>query len=229
MKDKILKLCRRLKKTTIDELVSFTDDTKEVVELITIYLENEGHILIKDNSIIYIEKRFKKGEVDARNINIMFEYRTPQEIEIIIKGFCSEISIKQVSFLVNVCSNCIGNYYAVFRKKIYDRQFRNLYDYFTQKPQCGRYRNFFNKQAYFYVYNNNVFVSERLLRASTEKIFTKEEIREFKIMYSYLSRLESHNNNEVYMFHRLAEYIWRRSMDYEDLYKDLKNNLLNIS
>ena len=96
-------------------------------------------------------------------------------------------------------------------------------------PQEGRYRIFFEKYVFFYVYNNKIFLSDSLLRGECEKKFTKSEIREFKIMYSYLSRIESHNGNEDYMYHRLAEYIWRRGREYKDLYTDLKQNLLNIA
>jgi hypothetical protein len=80
---------------------------------------------------------------------------------------------------------------------------------------------FYEKYAYFYVYNNQVFVSDKLLRANYEKKFEKPEIREFKRMYSYLARVESHNVNENYMYYRLAEYIWRRGKSFEELYKDI--------
>ena len=83
------------------------------------------------------------------------------------------------------------------------------------------------KYAYFYVYNNKVFVSEKLLRANIEKEFKKDEIREFKRMYCYLARVESHNSNQNYMHHRLAEFIWRRERSFEDIYSDLKNNIIS--
>ena len=85
---------------------------------------------------------------------------------------------------------------------------------------------FYEKYAYFYVYDNRVFVSDKLLRATLEKKFSRNEIQEFKRMYCYLTRIESHNTNENYMYYRLAEYIWRRNQDFEELYYDLKNNLI---
>lgn len=109
-----------------------------------------------------------------------------------------------------------------FRKIIYDRQFKLLLQLFCEKPQQGRYRKFYEKYAYFYVYNGQVFVSDKLFKASLEKNYTKSEIREFKNMYCYLSRIENHNMNENYMFYRLAEYIWRRNREYIELYSDLK-------
>ena len=68
---------------------------------------------------------------------------------------------------------------------------------------------------------------DKILRAKLEKSFDKKEIREFKRMYCYLARLESHNKNQDYMHYRLAEFLWRREKDFDFLYQDLKNNLIS--
>ena len=230
MKDKVLKLCRRLKKCMLSDLISYTEEPEEIVRTAVIYLENEGLVEENEGLIIYVGKpKIKRGKIINKNLSLMFEYRTPEEIEIIIKGFCLEIPPHKLCELIGVRKDCICSYYGIFRKMLYERQFSLLIKSFFDKPKQGRYRKFYEKYAFFYVYNNQVFVSEKLLRASLEKNFTKPEIREFKNMYCYLSRIESHNVNENYMFHRLAEYIWRRYRKYEYLYSDLKNNLLNIN
>ncbi len=228
-KDKILKLCRRLKKCTLDDLVSLTETNEDIVKTALLYLENEGFIQISDGQISCVEqKKYTKGKIETKKLDLMFEYRTPEEIEIIVKGFCLEIPPQKLCVLIGVNANCICHYYGVFRKMIYDRQFKLLLKSFFEKPKQGRYRRFYEKYAFFYVYKNQVFVCDKLLRASLEKNFTKPEIREFKNMYCYLARIESHNINENYMFHRLAESIWRRYREYAYLYQDLKTNLLNI-
>ena len=229
MKDQILKLCRRLKKCTLNDLISFTEADEDIIKTALIYLENEGFIQEREGEIIYLEsKPAKRGHIDNKKFDLMAEYRTPEEIEIIVKGFCLEIPPQKLCELIGVNPNCICKYYGVFRKMIYDRQFKLLLKSFFEKPQQGRYRKFYEKYAFFYVYKNQVFVSDRLLRAALEKNFTKPQIREFKNMYCYLARIESHNVNENYMFYRLAESIWRRCREYTYLYRDLKQNLLNI-
>ena len=40
-------------------------------------------------------------------------------------------------------------------------------------------------------------------------------------MYNHLARVESHNVNKAYMYQRLAEYIWRRDKNYDELYSQL--------
>ena len=228
MKDKVLKLCRRLKKCTLNDLISYTEENEDIIKTALLYLDNEGLIQEKNGNIYYLDKKYKKDHVQAKNINIMMEYRTPEEVEIIIKGFCLEIPPQKLCELIGVNPNCICKYYGVFRKMIYDRQYKLLLKSFFDKPQIGRYRRFYEKYAFFYVYKDQVFVCDKLLRASIEKNFTKSQIREFKNMYCYLARIESHNSNENYMFYRLAEYIWRRYREYAYLYQDLKQNLLNI-
>ena len=226
MKDQVLKLCRRLKHCTLADLVQFTEAEEVVIETLVLFMEQEGLIQEKDGIITPADTEISKNNICNKNLDLMFQYRSDEEIELILKGFCLEISPNKLCELANVKANCVSDYYCLFRKAIYDRQFKHLLHLFFENPQQGRYRKFYEKYAYFYVYNNQVYVSEKLLRATLEKNYTKEEVREFKRMYCYLSRIESHNINENYMHFRLAEYIWRREKSFETLYEDLKNNLI---
>lgn len=227
MKDQVLKLCRRLKTCTLDDLVKFTEAEEVVIETIILFLEQEGLINEKDGIITLNDKQEAKRNVCIKNLDLMFQHRSDEEIDILLKGFCLEIPTQKLCHFINVQYQCVMDYYCLFRKLIYDRQFKELLHLFFEKPQISRYRKFYDKYAYFYVYNNQVFVSDKILRATLEKNYTKEEIKEFKKMYCYLSRLESHNMNENYMHFRLAEYIWRRERSFEELYEDLKNSLFS--
>lgn len=226
MKDQVLKLCRRLKSCTLNDLVQFLEAEESIVETIILYLEQENLIQITNGVITLTEIKKSKSDIGNKSLYLMFQYRTPEEIDIILKGFCLEIPPQKLCYFVNVQHQCVSDYYCIFRKNIHQRQFKELMHLFFEKPQIGRYRKFYEKYAYFYVYNNQVFVSEKLLKATLEKNYTKSEVREFKRMYSYLSRIESHNMNENYMHYRLAEYIWRREKSFNELYDDLKNNLI---
>ena len=227
MKDKVLKLCRRLKKCTLNEIVALTEEQEDKVKKALVFLENNGCIKIMNDLVVFINN--KKSNVEQKNLNIMLTYISPEDIDTVIKGFCLEIVPSKLQYFVGVKQHCIAEYYAKFRELIYKKQHKILLKKFDTTPQKGRYRIFYDKYVFFYVYDNRVYLSDTLLRASVENNFSKKEIREFKVMYSYLSRIESHNGNEDYMYHRLSEYIWRRNREYEDLYSDLKQNLLNIA
>lgn len=65
-------------------------------------------------------------------------------------------------------------------------------------------------------------MSEKLLRETNGKAFSKTDIQNFKKVYSYLTRQVAHNTNQAKLHHKLAEKIWRRERTFEDLYQDLK-------
>ena len=117
MKDQVLKLCRRLKKCTLSDLISYLETEEDIIKTALLYLENEGFIKERDGEITYLEKMpAKRGHIEGKNFNMMSEYRTPEELEIIIKGFCLEIPPQKLCELVGVNCNCICKYYGVFRK-----------------------------------------------------------------------------------------------------------------
>lgn len=225
----ILQLCKRLNQFTLDEITTITELEQEEIKPILDELVKENH-LSKFRNIYKFNKKpqtVSQGRIERKNLNLMFEFRTQSEQEIIIKGFCLEIPPQKLCELINLKKNCICQYYAIFRKLIYEKQFEELLKNYELSPQIGRYRKFYNKLAYFYVYDNKVFVSNKLLKSEKqEKEFTKAEIQIFKNTYCFVSRLESHNVNERYMYYRLAEYIWRRNKKHGQLYENLKN-LLN--
>lgn len=221
MKDKVLKLCRRLKCCTISDITQFIDTDEVVLDNLITCLTKEG--LISNNNGIITVLENKKDVFQQKNLQLMSQYNSSENIDIISKCFCLNISPQKVCKLVNLSTSCISEYYGVFRKEIFEQQKEELLKYYLKKPQKGRFRKFFEKYAYFYVYENKVFVSKYLLSSKTEKEFTKDEIREFKRTYCYLKRIENHNINENYLYYRLADSIWRHEKSFEELYRDLVN------
>ena len=180
MKDKVLKLCRRLKSRTLSDLSAFIEIDEKIIETIILYLELEGLIQNQNGLITIAETKKKKSDINNKNLHLMFQYRTDEEMDILLKGFCLEIPPQKLCKFLNIQYQCVCDYYCLFRKNIYNRQFKNLINLFMEKPQIGRYRTFYNKFAFFYIYNNQVFVSEKLLRASLEKITTNMKLENLK-------------------------------------------------
>lgn len=229
MKDQLLLLCKRLRNATHDELLDFMEVEEDVLNSMLLYLINEGSIEDNDGCYRYVQTPRSTEQKKIKNLHLMFQYHSPETIDLIIKSFCLKLPSQKVCYLVNLSDTCIIQFYNEFRKLIYERQFKTLYNKFFAKPKIGRYRLFFEHYVYFYVYDNRVYVSEKLLRYNNEKNFDKSEIKEFKKIYSYLSRFDCHNKNAVNIHHKLAEGIWRREKEFQELYMDLKYNLLNIS
>ena len=70
MKDKILKLCRRLKKCTLDELLSLTEEKEYIIKSALTYLENIGCIKIDHNLILFIQNP-QKTNIEQKRLNII--------------------------------------------------------------------------------------------------------------------------------------------------------------
>lgn len=224
MKDQVLKLCKRLKRCTLEDIVKFTELELEPVQTII-------YNLLDDQEIVEVDGVYSLFEVkpikNNKNLNLMTLYHSEEDFEIILKGFCLEIPTGKLKHLVKCQENCICDFHQLFRQKIYEKQHNILLDNYFKNPKIARVGTFFNKQAFFYYYNNNVYVSDKPLRANYEKEFTKTETKEYKKVYSFLKRIENHNINEFYVYHRLAEGIWRRNKTFDELYLDLKNLLIS--
>lgn len=148
MKDKVLTLCRRLKKSTLNELSELLEIEDDEIKPILWELEQEELILEVDGIITITDNR-KKDKLYNRNLKLMFTYQSPETIDLIIRGFCLNIPPQKICYMVNVGKTCLCNYYAVFRKMIYERQFKELLSSYRITPQMGKYRKFLKNMLIF--------------------------------------------------------------------------------
>ena len=62
MKDQVLKLCHRLKRCTLADIVQFTEAEDTAIETVLLYLEQEGLIQINNGVISPFEEKKLKNE-----------------------------------------------------------------------------------------------------------------------------------------------------------------------
>ena len=219
MKERILKLCKRLDKFSLDDISTIADDINEsTISLVLMYLVHEGQLIKRDNIYFYNKKNRKIEQMP------FIKYFPMQIIDLTMKAFCSEISAEKITNLLPICEDSTMKIYSHFRESIYNDQYKKLYSYYNLSPQKYRSGTFFNSYtAYFYTYNNLVFITNKPFFNTSEKNFSKSEIKEFKKIYSYLSRIESHNKNKINIYHKLAEALWKRNKSFDELYESLKN------
>lgn len=223
---RILRLCRRLDKFTLDEISTIAEDIDEsVLELLLLTLVQEGKLMLQNDFYLYIRKKVKvKTPSCFRNFSNSI-------IDLVIRCFCCEITADKAHLITNVGESSVADLYDYFRKILYTRQYKFLSELYSKSPQKGRVRKFFDDMpAYFYIYNNNIYITDKLFQTNDyEKNFSASEIKEFKKIYCYLARIESHNKNKINLYYKLSESLWRRNKKFEELYQDLKSNLFNIS
>ena len=222
MRERVLRLCRRLDKFTLDEISTIAEEINEsVLELLLLTLVQEGKLTLRNGLYLYNKKQISKKPS-------ILSFYPKQIIDTAIRCFCLSIPAYKTSRIIGIANNSTVKLYNIFRELIYERQTQKLQFLYGKFPQQGRNRIFFNEELSFYVYNNQVFVSENPFQSPDEKAFTKSEEQEFKKVYSYLTRFTSHNSNKVDLPQKLAEEIWRRNKEFGELYADLKVNLLSL-
>lgn len=220
MKERVLKLCRRLDKFTLDEISTIAEDIDEsVLELLLLTLVQEGKLTFRNGLYFYNKQSFNKKYS-------ILSYYPAKILDIVIRCFCLSIPAYKAKDIIAITESSTMQLYYIFRQLIYERQTKKLSFLYGKNPQQGRNRIFYDEEFSFYVYDNQVFVSENPFQNPDEKAYTKSEEQEFKKVYSYLTRFTSHNSNKVNLPQKLAEGIWRRNKEFKELYFDLKVNLL---
>lgn len=221
MKERILRLCKRLDKFTFEEVLEITEDIEEQ-DLKNIFdnLISENK-LIQKNGIYFYNKQIEKTK-QISQYPLFFQFHNKTEIEYILKGFCANIEVLKMKDLLGISKNVIDKIYNYFRTQIYEKQRQELLKHSDKNPKIGLERRFMSAKIYLYLYNDNLFVSDKKLCTKNNEIKHSESER-LKVKNSYLRSFRKVQNRTFsYKFHlHLAEEIWRYGKDFKKLYKTL--------
>lgn len=219
MKEKILRLCKRLNKFSADELETISETPAE--ELLPILDE-----LVKENKLInegdfYFYNKAITTSNRVSKLPMMFQYHNRERIDLIIRAFCCECSTEHMSKILNLGVNCVNDFCRFFREIIYSKQAKELDFHFQKAAQKPYERVFFDKKYYFYNYDNKIFVSDVKLKKNDTEPLNYGEQKYFKIIYSRLRRRISHNTHAYYTAFHLSDQIWRQEKSFEKLYDEM--------
>lgn len=216
MKERILKLCKRLNKFSLDEIETISEiDSSELKPIIDDLIQEER--LTYCDETYYYNKRVCKKQQTSK-LPLFFEFHKKQDIEYIIKGFCADVEVLKMIDLFGFTKHVMNNFYAYLRTVIYDIQFKELLKYFEKCPKLPQERVYMNTKVYLYLYNHKLYVSQKYLVNKDARKHKEQERLEIKNIYlrSYrkvLSRSYSHK------FHlHLAEEIWKYGKSFEERY-----------
>ena len=196
MKERILKLCKRLDKFSFEEIVGIAEDVDESVMKLLL------QTFVADNYL-----KFHKQE----DINYM------------IKGFCSNVEASKMITLFGFSKNMVDNFNKYFRTILYEKQRSELLKKFAKKPKLPQERVYMNTLVYLYLYDHKLYVSKTYLENKNAKKHTEAERLEIKNIYLRSYRKVLSRSFEK-MFHlHLAEELWKYGKDFEELYHDIQN------
>ena len=206
MEDQILKLCKRLNKFTLENLEILSEIPKaELLPILSKFVD-ESKLIKQENEYV-----FKKNKVSVQKYSIFKTY--PAIInDIVLRCFCENINSIKASHIVNIGEDQVQKIYTIFRTLIYQRQKQKLDFYYLKSPQKARYRKFFNQEVYLYLYCNQIFVSENLLKSSEDKTFSKDQKAKFTTIYCYLLRNLTHNKMATNLNYKIAEEAFLKAL-----------------
>lgn len=202
MKDKILKLAKRLDKFTLEDIepIMGEDDVKDILQ----GLVEDGRLDFNGEIYSY------KEPVKHLPLPFCFKFHSQEKIEMITKCFCTGVKSKQASFLLDIADATMQNFYKHFRQMIYERQLNALKTHFEQNPKIAKMRRFYDISVYFYLYDGKLFVADKPLKTKRKKLpHTKEESLRIKVLYSRLRRSINHSQMKQNLAQHVAEHVWR--------------------
>jgi len=220
MKNRILRLCKRLDKFTLDDIETVSEiETAELLPILDELIE-ENRLVYRENVYFYIKT---KSQTQKQKLPLFFQFHDKQTIDYIIRGFCSDVEALKMINIFDVSKHVINNFYQYFRISIYEQQFKELLKHFEKTPKIPQERIYMNTKAYLYLYNHKLYVSEKYLTSKNAHKHTNDERLEIKNIYlrSYrkvLSRSFAHR------FHlHLAEEVWKYGKSFGEQYSALKD------
>jgi len=220
MRDKILKLAKRLNKFTLDEIESIlgVENTGEILEK----LVEEKILQFKNNNYFYV----KQNQVQTQLPNF-FQFHTKEEIGMIVKCFCADVPVLKTTLLVDSSKTVVGNFYKYFRDEIHRKQLSELKEYFANNPKIPAIRSLYGIKVYLYFYGGKVFVADKELKSiKSFKKHSEVEMREIRVAYYKVRRIFQNFAFTKSLYEITAEKLWRQRKDFEILEFELKN-LLN--
>ena len=220
MKERILRLCKRLNKFSLDEIETISEIEQSDLQIILNELIDEKRIIINNGIYIY------KKQMSSKHKFSLLRYYKSETIDLMIKCFCLAIPCCKAQILVTVGDNQSRKFYNIFRTLIYEKQMKILEKFYCQCPQNARRRMFLGEKVYLYFYNKQVYISKKLLKSKNDAPLTPKEKQDFTMIYCYLARNLTSNKSIYNLEEKIAELIWRRNRSFDELYPELKNMLL---
>lgn len=200
MKNKILKLAKRLETFSLEDVESIMGEG----------IENVLQELVKDGYLNLVGGIYSYKTERNLPLPFCFKFHSQEKIEMITNCFCAGVKSKQASFLLDIGDATMQNFYKHFRQMIYERQLNALKTHFEQKSKITKMRSFYDIPAYFYLYDGKLFVTDKPLKTKQKKLpHTKEESLRIKVLYSRLRRSINHSQMKQNLAQHVAEHIWR--------------------
>lgn len=215
MKNKILKLTKRLNKFTLEDIepILNIDNLQQILD----ELVKEKSLQFKNEIYFYQKKK------EHLPLPLFFQFHTKEEIDMIIKCFCAGVATDKGAFLLGISDATLQKFNMYFRKIIYEKQLQELKEHFAKCPKAPKVRTFYDIPVYFYLYDDKLFVTRKELKSKDLNEHSKEEKLKIKVLYSRLRRSINHSNMKKLLPYHIADHIWKYGKDFEQLKNEISS------
>lgn len=114
MKERILRLCKRLDKFSLDEIEMVSELESEELMPILSELKRENKLIQKGNSYFYNKVSATKRTFG--NLPLCFQFHSKEEIDYILKGFCCDIEVLKMIDLFGLTKHTLDKFYKFCKK-----------------------------------------------------------------------------------------------------------------
>lgn len=160
----------------------------------------------------------------------VYNFVTTEQVEIIYKCFCFGLPASQTSKIINIGASTTETFNQYIRAKIYDKQYRELLEYFESDPQYPQARVFMKDVTiYLYCYNDKVYITRNPIKTSQYvRRQSPEEIKEARRVYNVLYRRKFMASMRKYFDHHLAVLLWKERNPNFEVQLNLIYELIHI-
>ena len=113
MKDKILKLSKRLKNFSLSEISVILEAEDNVIKPILDEMLTDGKLILNGTNYSYNKKIASKGTISE--LPLFFHFHSPEIVDLIMKGFCEDIPVNKLANLLSTGRIPINKFYSYFR------------------------------------------------------------------------------------------------------------------
>ena len=111
MKNKILKLSKRLETFRLEDIESIMGDG----------IEGVLQELVKDGQLNLVGEIYSYKAERNLPLPFCFKFHSQEKIKMITKCFCAGVKSKQASFLLDIADATVQNFYKHFRQMIFSQ------------------------------------------------------------------------------------------------------------
>lgn len=154
MKDKILLLCKRLNRFTLNEISTISElEPNKLLPIINeLISENK---LLQENGVYFYSK---KQSIFAKYS--IFKYYPKVTIDLVLRCFCESISTTKTSHIISIGEDQVQKFYTIFRMLIYERQKNGLEIIMFKSLKTQDAESFLTKK-FIYIFITNKFLCRK--------------------------------------------------------------------